>query len=77
MKVTVIHDEAGNIARLAANPSEEVSVGFELQSGERLTEVEMPEASLDDKDLAERLSSMINSHRLETEGEGGRLVQRS
>ncbi len=74
MKLTAIHDDAGNIARLIAYPEDVLSVRPELKEGEQATEVD---AQLDDpENIPEQLADLSDNYRLESDGDRGRLVRR-
>src|SRR5215831_2498232 len=47
MKLTILHDSAGNITALIAYPPEAPPAYMETQLGERVTEIEIPELTLE------------------------------
>ena len=67
MRLTIIHDIHGNIASVAASPPDSPVVYLEMKPGQRMTEVDASEPTLDEgiEYIRERLTDLIENHRVE------------
>ena len=67
MKLTILHDSAGNITALIAYPPEAPPAYMETQLGERVTEIEIPELTLElgHQKIREYLSDLAANHKVE------------
>jgi hypothetical protein len=76
--LTVIHDIQGNIASVAASPPDSPIVYLVTKPGQRMTEVEMPELTLDQgiDYIRERLSDLMENHLVAIESTEGRLTKK-
>jgi hypothetical protein len=78
MRFTVIHDAAGNIFALLIQPPDSPPAGMQLKSGQRITEVDAPDITLDPRDpnLVNDLTQLIANFRVETKTADGLLVRK-
>ena len=76
MKISVLHDENGQIASLLTQPDGAPRATVDVAPGHRLTDVDVVEldAGLDPMDLAQRLARLRDYHRIDGTG---RLVPRT
>ena len=80
MPLWAIHDADGNMSALIASPPNSPGAGMGMPPGQRSTEVEAPELTLDFSDpakVAERLTELRENYRVEGGADNARLVQRS
>jgi hypothetical protein len=78
VRLTVVHDTQGNIASVAASPPDSPVVYLELKPGQRMTEVDAPELTQDhgSEHIRERLSDLMQHHRIAIERTEGRLAKK-
>jgi hypothetical protein len=79
MRITVVHNSQGEILALVASSPDAPPAQMELQPGQRMTEVEVPEEtlSLESPQLNERLSELMRNYRVEVQDVKGRLTAKS
>jgi hypothetical protein len=68
MQLTVIHDSNGNIAALVAYPPGSPPAYSEMKPGQQMIEIEAPAEitlDLDTRQINERLSDLMQNHRVE------------
>ena len=70
MKISVLHDENGQIASLLTQPDGAPRATVEVAPGHRLTDVDVVElhAGLEPMDLAQRLVRLRDYHRIDRTG---------
>jgi hypothetical protein len=78
MRFTAIHDSQGNISALVVPPPNSPPPQLETRPGQRMTEVEAPEVTIDlgSPRLNEELSDLIQNHRVESQSVEGRLTRK-
>jgi hypothetical protein len=78
VRLTVIHDIQGNIASIAASPPDSPVAYLVTKPGQRMTEVETPELTLDQgiEYIRERLTDLMENHRVAIESTEGRLTKK-
>jgi len=78
MKLMVSHDRRGNMTAIVASPDSPVERCTVLRRGQRVTEIEVPEITLDlgPKQILERLSDLMQTHKIELGGESYRLTRK-
>lgn len=77
MKLLVVHDKEGSIVQLAAYPaSQGIAVKPALSEGEQATELELELDADDHTAVAAGLADLRANYRVESDGDGGRLVKR-
>ena len=78
MRFTAIHDDQGNIAALVVSPPDSPPAQLQTQPGQRMTEVEAPEVTLDltGPRLNEDLSDLMQTHQVEVQTEQGTLKRK-
>ena len=71
VRVVAVHDTAGNISSLFASPADASLVHPELEPGQYIHEVEVPELALDmdDAQLHRRLNEVIENFRVDVQAE--------
>jgi hypothetical protein len=76
MRITAVHDSRGNISALVASSPDAPPAQMEMKPGQRMTEVEVPEEtlSIDNAQLNERLSELMQNNRVDVEGVKGGLT---
>jgi hypothetical protein len=78
MRFFAVHGAAGKIAALISIPADDSSlVGMALESGQSMTEVEMPEIpyDLDPSGIIEHTAEVVENYRVEVEPVRGRLAR--
>ncbi len=78
MRFTTIHDDQGNIAALVVSPPDAPPAQLQTQPGQRMTEVEAPEVTVDltGPRLNEDLSDLMQNHQVEVQTEQGALKRK-
>lgn len=78
MRVVAVHDAAGNITALTTVPPDAPMAGATPKGGQSVTELEIPEIAedLDSASLADRLTEIIGTHRVEPRTDTGKIVRR-
>ncbi len=78
MRFTAIHDGQGNIAALVVSAPGSPPAQLQTQPGQRMTEVEAPEVTLDlgGPRLNEDLSALMQTHQVEVQTEQSRLTRK-
>lgn len=78
MHLTLIHDIQGNIASIVVSPPDSPVAYLETQPGQQMTEIEMPDLTLDqDNDyIRERLWDLKENHIVVIENHEGRLAKK-
>jgi cytochrome c1 len=78
MRFTAIHDSQGTIAALVVSPPGAPPAQLQTQPGQRMTEVEAPEVTVDLAGLRlnEDLSDLMQTHRVESQTEQGKLTRK-
>jgi hypothetical protein len=78
MKLMVSHDRRGNMTAIVASPDSPVGRCTVLRPGQRVTEIEVPEITLDlgPKQILERLSDLMQTHKIELEGVSYHLTKK-
>ena len=78
MRFFAVHGAAGKIAALISVPADDSSlVGMALESGQTMTEVEVPEIpyDLDPSSIMEQAAEVVENYRVEVEPVRGRLAR--
>ncbi len=77
MRLTIVHDNAGNIISLVACPPDAPQAHPEAKPGERVAEVDAPEitAELGAERVFDHLASLAENYRVEVDSEA-RLTQK-
>jgi hypothetical protein len=78
VRLTIIHDIQGNIASVAASPPDSPVAYLEMKPGQRMTEVEAPELTLDQgiEYIRKRMTHLMETHRVAIESTEGRLIKK-
>jgi len=78
MRFTAIHDSQGTIAALVVSAPDAPPAQLATQPGQRMTEVEAPEVTLDlgGPQLNEDLSALMQTHQVEVQTEQSRLTRK-
>ena len=78
MRFTAIHDSQGTIAALVVSAPDSPPPQLETKPGQRITEVEAPEATLDlgGPRINEDLSDLMQTHKVEVQSEPGTLKKK-
>ena len=79
MQFTVLHDSQGDISALVACPPDSPPAQIEAKPGQRMTEVEAPEGTvdLDSPRLNEHLADLMQNYRVEVQSAKGRLTTKA
>ncbi len=67
MRLSIVHDSAGNISRLVASPPDAPMAHLGTNSGESVVEVDAPEIelSLGAETISERLADLLENYKVE------------
>ena len=79
MRITVVHNSQGEISALVVSSPDAPPAQMELLPGQRMTEVEVPEETLnlESPQLNERLSELMRNYRVEVQDAKVRLTAKS
>jgi hypothetical protein len=77
MKVAAIHDADGRIQSLVVRPPDAPEAAVSTVTGQRVTDVEPPDAALDltDAESLQRLAEKLQQYRVQRHGATARLVR--